>query len=154
LLHYRPVDEVDWTAVAGAKAVRLVVPLRVVEELDEKKYARRGELGDRAVTRLRKLEQHTVASGPRNLRPGLEIEILASVNLDPEAARRPAIPADTEILDTCEALSGYSGGNAVFLVTGDLAMKIRAQTRGLDARQMPDEYRVATGGSAAASTRS
>src|SRR5205814_6231219 len=36
LLHYRLFDEVDWPTLVGAKPVRLVVPLRVVEELDER----------------------------------------------------------------------------------------------------------------------
>lgn len=37
LLHFLPPDQIDWQKVVGASPVRLVLPLRVVEELDEKK---------------------------------------------------------------------------------------------------------------------
>lgn len=38
-----------------------------------------------------------------------------------------------------EALDAYGGSNPVYLVTGDLAMRIRADTRGLNAKALPQK---------------
>jgi rRNA maturation endonuclease Nob1/predicted DNA-binding protein YlxM (UPF0122 family) len=137
LLHHRPLSDVDWPSIVGAKSVLLVVPLRVVHELDARKYVgTKG--GDRARTRIRLLSEF-VAAGADQVRAGVDVEVVASVDLDPGTARRPPIPADTEILETCEALRAYAGSNPVYLVTADLAMQIVAKTRGIDVRRMPDE---------------
>jgi hypothetical protein len=64
---------------------------------------------------------------------------------DPSLYRRPALPPDVEILDTCEALAAFAGENPVFLVTGDLGMTVRAQARGVALKQMPDEHRQQLG---------
>jgi hypothetical protein len=38
LLHYQPLDQIDWLTELDERAVRLV-PLRVLQELDEEKHA-------------------------------------------------------------------------------------------------------------------
>ena len=48
LLHYQPPDKVNWQEVVKESQIRLVLPLRVIEELDEKKYLAREQLADRA----------------------------------------------------------------------------------------------------------
>lgn len=48
LLHFMPPQQVDWCEVLGQETVRLVLPLRVVEELDMSKYRERDDLADRA----------------------------------------------------------------------------------------------------------
>src|SRR5262249_39392866 len=53
----------DWTEVIGTSPVRHAIPLRVIDELDEKKFARRGELADRARTVLAHLERLVGALG-------------------------------------------------------------------------------------------
>jgi hypothetical protein len=138
LLHYKPLAEVDWPAVIGAKAVRLVVPLRVIDELDEKKAARRPELARRADTRVKLLAGYLTGQGPREVRPGIPIDAFSPADFDPTLYRRAALPPDGEILDTCHALTTFAGDNAVYLVTGDLGMKIRAESRNLPFKEMPE----------------
>ena len=78
LLHYQPPAQVDWLDVVGVPAVRLVLPLRVVEELDEKKYtAARSEIADRARRLLSQLWTllGPSAGGPVEIRPGVTIEV-------------------------------------------------------------------------------
>jgi hypothetical protein len=48
LLHYTRFDQLPWRERVGQRAVRLMVPLAVIDELDNKKYARRGEFQQRA----------------------------------------------------------------------------------------------------------
>jgi len=47
VLHYQRPDSVPWIDVIGRSPVRLVVPLRVVEELDAKKYGNNVVLAQR-----------------------------------------------------------------------------------------------------------
>lgn len=138
LLHYRLFDEVPWPAVVGAKNVRLAIPLRVVDELDAKKYARRTDLASRAGTILAHLEQRvgTTMDAPAPLRDGVTVEVARVSDLD-EPYYHP-LDADTEIIDTCDALAVFSG-KPVRLLSGDYGMRLRATIRGVSATEMPPE---------------
>jgi hypothetical protein len=126
LLHFKPLDEVPWSDVIEATPVRLVVPLGVVDELDAKK-ANRGKLGERARTRARLLDQHVFGGG--SVRNDVGVEVLEFSDLDPDTQRRSAVPVDIEVLDVCDALKTYTGDTPVYVVTGDLGMKVRARAR-------------------------
>jgi len=54
LLHHAPPNQMRWDGVIGSP-VRLVVPLRVVQELDDKKASNSKPLRQRAAKRLRQL---------------------------------------------------------------------------------------------------
>lgn len=145
LLEFLPPDQLPWGAVLGLSPVRLVVPLRVVEELDAKKYARRADLAERARRILPQLEAAIGKGGvPGQLREGVTIE----VPVDRGSRFRP-MDADEEILDTCRELSQLTG-RAVTLVTADTAMRLRAEAQALPVTRLPDAYlRRPTGMSAA-----
>jgi predicted ribonuclease YlaK len=135
LLHYEPPWQVIWPEVVGRSPVRLVVPLRVVEELDAKKYARRDELAGAARILLTSLEEAVAASsGPNAIREDVTIE----VPIEPGFRRRPE-DADREILDSCLELKQF-GGHEVTLVTGDTAMLLRAQSESIQTMKMPEKY--------------
>lgn len=48
LLQFQPPDQINWTELLHVAAVRLVIPLRVIEELDTKKHGRSQKLSERA----------------------------------------------------------------------------------------------------------
>lgn len=50
LLHFTRFDQLDWSARIGVPLVRLVIPMVVVTEIDNKKYARRGEFWELLAT--------------------------------------------------------------------------------------------------------
>ncbi len=135
LLHYQPPWYVEWPTVAGEQEVRLVLPLRVVEELDEKKYTSRGDLADRARGLLSQLWQRLgeSAGGPVPLRENTTIEVPVE-----DGRRERSLDADEEILDSCEQLRNV--GRAPILVTGDTGMSLRAKARRLDVMRMPEKY--------------
>lgn len=54
-LEHLPPEQVKWSEVVKASLVRLVIPLRVLEELDEKKYTARDDKADWARRLLRML---------------------------------------------------------------------------------------------------
>lgn len=135
LLHFQPPEQVTWHKVVGEPEVRLVVPLRVIEELDEKKYLARADTADRArrlISQLRSLLGPT-AGEPVPLRESVTIE----VPTEDELRERP-LDADTEILNLCRELQFAS--QPPVLVTDDGGMTLRGNALGFDVRRMPEKY--------------
>lgn len=135
LLHHLPPQQIDWKAVVGSDRPRLVVPIRVVEELDQKKYARNDRLAKRARSVLSDLGGVllSTADEPVTVRDAIVLEIAPF----DEPRDRP-LDADLEILRCCLTLSAYCPD--LVLVTGDTSMRIRAQGLKIEARLMPSRY--------------
>ena len=138
LLHYEPPWQVNWNEVLGSKQpVRLVLPLRVIEELDEAKYRDRDKIPQRARGLLSQLWRVLEPSkgGPAAL--GDNTDITVEVFLDDEPRRR-TLDADAEILEECRTLRAV--GRPVSLVTADTGLSIRASALGIPVVPMPDDY--------------
>lgn len=135
LLHFQPPEQVDWVTVTDLEAIRLVLPLRVIEELDEKKYLARPKIADRARRLLSQLRERLNADEgtPAQLRDGVTIE----VPVDDEPRQR-RLDADQEILETARDLQW--AGASVVLVTDDTGMHIRARAMELRVVDMPEQY--------------
>jgi hypothetical protein len=136
LLHYLPPDQIPWCQALGRGSWRLMVPLRVIEELDAKKYSGSKTLSSRARDLLPRLERLVGEAGePREVRTGVTLEI----PVDPSPRYRPQ-DADEEILAFCAELPQLTGTNAI-LVTGDTSMRLRARAQQTGVRGLKDAYR-------------
>lgn len=142
LLHYLLPDQIPWPEVVGHGKVRIVIPLRAIEDLDAMKYTDNGKRRERARALLPKLsEMISVMGSPTPLSfPNTTIKV--PVEFIRGAARVKPPDADEEILFTCREmwqLSGQEGG--VTLITADIAMRIRAEALGgIRPLQLPDKY--------------
>lgn len=135
-LHCRPMENWASWSFASSGPVRVVVPLRVIEELDDHKRDRNSDIQDRARGRVRWLRATLRPNGPTELRAGISIEALV-----PSGERKLQMSADTEILEAAETLETFTGRRVV-IVTSDLGMELRAQTAGMALARVPDEYRL------------
>jgi rRNA-processing protein FCF1 len=133
LLHHQLPDGVAWREVVGQESVRVVIPLRVIEELDEKKYSASDKLRSRARQRLPRLYALVEAGGAPKALPNGHGTL--EVFIEPGPRARPA-DADTEILETAHELAQLSGSKAT-IVTGDTGMRLRAEAEGLATVTMP-----------------
>jgi len=133
LLHHQLPDSVAWREVVGQESVRIVIPLRVIEELDAKKYTESERLRRRARERLPKLYALVGAGGAPKALPNGHGTL--EVFIEPGPRVRPA-DADTEILETAHELAQLSGSKAT-IVTGDTGMRLRAEAEGLATVAMP-----------------
>jgi len=142
LLHFLPVEQIDWPSFIPGETVRLVLPLRVIEELDEKKYGRRDDLAARAGGVLTALRRQLASSNGVPVavtsREGVTIEVPIE-----DEPRRRLMDADQEILDQCVDIKSF--GQTVFLVTDDCGLDLRAHALGLDVIPMPIKYARAQG---------
>ena len=64
LMHYHRPDRVLWAEVTGSASVRLVLPICVLDELDNKKYADSDRMGRRAHMAVRALREHRASLVP------------------------------------------------------------------------------------------
>ena len=136
LLQCRRPDQLDWSAQVG-EIVRVMLPLRVVEEVDSKKYS-----GSRRLSRVARGLMPWIDglfpdgnTGPVSLRRSeATIELL----LADRPRHRPA-DADEEVLDVCHEVRHLVG--QVKVMTGDTAMRVRARSEGLDVLVIPDGWR-------------
>ena len=136
LLQYQEPTKVPWRDVLSAQSVRLIVPLRVVEELDAKKYSGSKRLAERARALLPRLEALVGRDGsPGPIADGVTVE----VPVEPGQRWRPA-DADEEILAFCAELPQLVQAPAT-LVTADTAMRLRAGAQGTPVVMPPDKYR-------------
>lgn len=140
LLHFMLPDQIDWQEVVGTSPVRLVIPLRVIEELDAKKYSDSKRNRERARQLLPKLEEMVGLWGDPS--PAVLGKLTMEVLIEAGVSREKPEDADEEILDTCRELWDFShqdGG--VTLITGDTGMTLRAHgLGGIRPLALPDKY--------------
>lgn len=136
LLHYKPLYELPWPTLTASAEVRVVLPLRVIEELDQKKYAPRKDIARRARRLLPQLRSWIGPAGaPKEIASGVSLEVM----VDSGPRRRPS-DADEEILCACQELKQF-GSSALSLVTGDTGLQLRAQAEQLVVIALGDNYR-------------
>lgn len=126
-------DNVAWREVVEQESVRLIIPLRVIEELDEKKYTASDKLRGRARERLPKLYALVGAGGAPKALPNGHGTIEVFIEPGP---RMRSLDADTEILEMAHDLRQLSGSK-VTIVTGDTGMRLRAEVEGMTTVAMP-----------------
>jgi rRNA-processing protein FCF1 len=135
MVHCVRPDQIIWKSMHD-EVLRLVVPLRVIEELDAMKTDNKERLRRSSREILSWLESlFKGGTGPVRIRDGEEttIEILLS-----ERPRyRPSDP-DEEVLDVCHDLMRFAGNS--ILVTADYGMRLRAGAESIDVLQIPPKY--------------
>jgi len=140
LLQCQRLDNVNWRERLKAQA-RVMVPLRIIEEIDSKKYG--------PSKRLRSIARELLPwvdslfpdgdPGPVPLRDDATIELI----LADRPRYRPS-DADEEVLEVAHDVARFAG--MVKVMTADTGMRIRARGERLDVLFVPDEWRRATGG--------
>lgn len=135
LLHYKPLTELPWHEMTGSARARAIVPLRVIEELDQKKYAPRKDLASRA---RRLLPQLRSWIGPAGAPAGIAENVTLEVMVDTGPRWRPA-DADEEILAACRELIQF-GASGLSLLSADTAMALRARAEEIPVITLSEEY--------------
>ncbi|MEU5666768.1 PIN domain-containing protein [Streptomyces longwoodensis] len=134
LLHFQRIDHIDWQHVTRVRgAIRLVIPVLILDELDEKRYTGSQEVRKRARTALAPINERLADLETQGY-AALEAETTLEFLLAGGAKQRGN--ADSDILDQAEFLK-HIAGRDVTVVTGDHGMRARAVARGLTVGTMP-----------------
>jgi rRNA-processing protein FCF1 len=140
LLHYRNPDQINWQVLTGAPEVLLVVPLVVLDELDDKRNAKDTSLARRARNIASTIEHWTASAGadsPTELADGVSILVLSE-----ESGHRRLSNNDDEIIAVARSLADR--GETVLVATADGGMRTRARVRGVRVLMLPDDHRLKT----------
>jgi hypothetical protein len=137
ILEYQPIGSIDWAAFLG-EPVRLIVPLRVFEELEEARYSnnkRKSQIARDELPRLVAMVEQN--PGQPSKIGGREDATIELFDLRHEGLR-PSW-ADDEILDFYQTLKQFLA--RVRLITSDGPLLVRARYRGFDVQRGPDSQR-------------
>lgn len=132
--HHEFFDELDWAGLLAVRAVRLVVPLAVIDELDDLSF--RGKdtsvRARKVIRALRRLRGHRPPEEPVPVRPEVDLQILVD---PPGHRRRPN--SDDEILARAEYLAAFVGPERVRVAAFDYGIQLRAPGRDLSWIELP-----------------
>lgn len=140
-VHYRRFEEVDWTAVADVKEVRLVVPLLVVDELDDLSF-RSNPMSDRAKGILKKFQDIQGSAAHPEAAVAVRKDVTLQFLMEPRNHARSS-NHDDDFLDSAEFVTALTAGKAR-VVSADYGMRLRCRVRGLEAVAMPAELLLAS----------
>ena len=139
LMHCQPPDLIDWVSLAKADAVRLMVPLVVVDELDRKQHEGSEIMAKRARAALRALDRIMRGTGPGAAaavpgRTGTTLEFLMD-----EAGHTRRSSADDEVIERAVLLAQITS-MPVTVITADTGMRLRAEATGLATLRLADTH--------------
>jgi hypothetical protein len=141
-LHYRMFTEIDWCKELESSHVTLVVCSAVLRELDKKKFSDPDtKVRDRAKKVISKLSE--VGKGNLHAQVKADVELLFITKepvIDWNAEGLSQDINDDRIIATI--LSDESTKPNVTLVTSDLGMKLKAQSKGFRCHTLPDTLRL------------
>jgi rRNA-processing protein FCF1 len=134
-LHCQRPDNIAWKPALDDNA-RLLLPLRVIEELDMKKYGESKRLAQAARDLLPWIEGHFPKGdeGAVDIRTTATLEVLLA-----ERPRYRPDDADEEILDVAHEVRHMTGSRVV-LLTNDTGMRMRGLSEGLEVLRPPPTW--------------
>lgn len=138
LLHSQPLSQIPWRDLLQADAIEIILVSRVLRELDEKKNGDSEKLKKRAKRVLSQINEW-LPPGTRttSISDGIAIRVHTR-----EPAKREGLDfsvSDDRII--ASALELREGAD-VWLITGDTAMRFKAEDFGLRVLALPDAYRL------------
>lgn len=141
LNHWQQPGDIRWREVFKVEGeniplTRLVIPLRVIDELDRQKYGQ-GDLARRAATVIRYLKRVLMDS-----QPGQPVQLRAEATLEVwvDTDDRGG-DADLSILRCVADLDNLHRDTSVRVLTDDVGMRLRARQMGLKVLRLPENYR-------------
>jgi len=141
LNHWHQPGDILWRDVLrpqgeNASHIRLVVPLRVLDELDRQKYGQ-GDLAKKAATAIRYLERVL-----DNSQPGEPVQVRQDTTLEVwiDTDDRGS-DADLSILRCAADLDNLHPDTGARVLTDDFGMRLRAQQLNLKVLRLPEAHR-------------
>jgi PIN domain len=145
LIHYQPPNRIAWSEVfPHVDLVRVVVPLCVIAELDQKVYTGTGnvpERAGRASKAIYSLIKGSVGQSVTLTHPDTGTNLNASLEVLGEELGHHRLPqTDDEIISRATLLEGVTG-KPVLIITHDNNMRIRAESAGMKTTSLLEKYK-------------
>jgi hypothetical protein len=140
ILHFTPLDQVDWAEVCGEQKVNILFAPVVIEELDKQKRNSNSRISKRAKNAVKKIGEIGITGNwTDNIsiqvitkRPASETYLNHSLNREEQ---------DDRLLAAIIEFKATSDGK-VKLITNDLGPKLKCLSLGVEAMSLPDKYEL------------
>lgn len=134
LLHFKPIDQINWTALVGGE-YRIVIAPMVIDELDKKKYDQRGKIANKAKRLLSDFEKALERNDEKILFPYISVS-----STDFETHSLQPQQQDDHLILSLYNFSKRQVDDDCRLVTNDTGPKFKAKRLGLALQVLPAEY--------------
>ncbi|MCS3615881.1 PIN domain-containing protein [Salinibacter ruber] len=143
-LHFEPIDQVDWLGLLNADQVTLVVPRRIIEEIDEQKDQNSQEkLRERARGAQQRIEQALLGQEGKEIRDSVTLDY--SEKLSPtffEENNLDRSTPDDHLVATGLYFEEEYPEAQVVVVTDDTGPRLTAKPYGIKTLRPPEELRL------------
>lgn len=141
LLHYAPLDQIDFEELTNDKYNTLVFAPVIIFELDKHKRSTGKKQAQRAKSVVKKIEE---ISSHKKLTKNTEIDIITS---NPNATLFNEYSLDREEQDDklLASIIEYTLNNndeKIALLTGDLGLKLKSKSLSIDTISIPEKYEI------------
>jgi hypothetical protein len=136
LMHYPPLQDVDWLKMCGHQAVTVMLCSVVVDEVDQ--HRSNARLADRAKRCQKEIRDYR----RKELRPNVTLDV-SMLGLEKSDFPDEKIPEHPDEKIICLAKKfGKANGVEVAVVSADVGMELRAEPHGVEVIVPPDELRL------------
>ena len=142
LLHYKSIDQIDWSNISGCKTPTIYVPLVVIEELDKHKDQHRlRKMRERARKALALIDKIIGESFSGRLRNNVQLVVESEdPEIDWEGLNLDKNKPDHRVI--ASALSMVSDSNQVAVVYRDYGIKLTLRKLNLQSVELPAELQL------------
>jgi hypothetical protein len=138
LLHGKPYRELPWLQLTGETSLRLIVPLKVIEELDDHKHHHKVlDVRHRARAVVRSLWEDVSANSDSRAEIAPNVTLEVPIGLWP---RVRTTDSDEEVRSFASQLRGLQV--PVLVITDDIGMSLLAAAEQLAVKQLREEDRL------------
>ena len=141
-LHYKSIDQIDWSNISGCKTPTIYVPLVVIEELDKHKDQHKlRKMRERARKALALIDKIIGESFSGQLRNNVQLVVGSEdPEVDWEALNLDKNKPDHRVI--ASALSMASDSNQVAVVQRDYGIKLTLRRLKLQPIELPEDLKL------------
>jgi len=141
-LHYRMFTDINWNKVTNSSSVLLIVCPAVLRELDQKKFSEYDiNIRNRSQQVLSKISKMGISNKIHKIKKTLDLMFIPSEpSIDWEKEGLSAQIPDDRII--ASILGQKNNFKNIILVTSDIGLRLKANTKGIKYISLPDEYRL------------
>jgi hypothetical protein len=146
-LHYKSFDQIDLPAILGSESVVLVIAPIILRELNDKSDSHPNpRLKKRAAVAIKKLGEWAESHAPAKVREGVSLVFQPTEPLGLDFAAEQLDPNinDDRLLASFISYSKESPGARTILLSFDVGLRVKAQTRNIEIFRLPENAKLPT----------
>ena len=144
-LHYKSFDQIDLPALLGAESIVLIIAPIILRELNDKNDSHPNpRLKKRAAAAIKKLGEWAELQMPAKVRKGVSLVFQPTepVGLDFAGEQLDPNVNDDRFLASLIVCSKKNPGARTILLTSDVGLRVKAQTRNIEILRLPEEAKL------------